>query len=90
MFSQKRGIHFRILFKFIVTVFRRNLNDWELEIFCQLLQLLESARIDHNKEDNLICVSSKGKRFPVKISTVWYFNKLAIECIKMTLEDDFF
>lgn len=35
-------------------VFRRNLNDWELETFCELLHLLGSMSIEQNKKDNLI------------------------------------
>lgn len=43
--------------------FRRNLNDWELDSFCQLLQQLNTCSVDQNNADRLIWINSKDKLF---------------------------
>lgn len=46
--------------------FRRNLNDWEIVDFCQLLLQLESTHIDQNKVDSLVWKESKDRKFTVR------------------------
>lgn len=56
--------------------FRRNLNDWEVESFCQLMRQLNTCLIDRNKADMLVWINSKDKLFSVK------------NCCKMLLQQN--
>ncbi|KAG5616811.1 hypothetical protein H5410_016635 [Solanum commersonii] len=46
--------------------FRRNLNDWEIDDFCQLLLQLDYTHIDQSKEDSLVWIASNDGTFSVK------------------------
>lgn len=46
--------------------FRRNLSDWELEDFYQILQQVNSVQINQSQVDSLIWTASKDKLFSVK------------------------
>lgn len=46
--------------------FRRNLNNWEIDDFCQLLLQLDYTHIDQSKGDSPKCIASNDGTFSIK------------------------